>query len=69
MFTQPDYSNFRAREEQSLNPAMPHESTSAAADEVKHLSYTYCFLVKTLLEILTILDKELCMYCYRHANL
>ena len=35
MFTQPDYSNSRGHEEQPLN--LPHASTSAAADEVKHL--------------------------------
>jgi len=46
VFTQPDDSNFRGKrlhislshhEEQPLNPALPRASTSAAADEVKHL--------------------------------
>ena len=45
VFMQPDYSNSRGHEEQSLNPAMPRASTSAAADEVNHLLYTYCFIV------------------------
>ena len=45
-FTQPDDSNVRGKrprtslsrhDEQSLSPAMPRASTSAAADEVKHL--------------------------------
>jgi len=45
VFTQPDSSNVRGKrehtslsrhEEQSLNPAVPGASTSAAADEVKH---------------------------------
>ena len=37
VFTQPDYSNSRGHDEQPLDPTMPHASTSAAADEVKHL--------------------------------
>jgi len=53
VFTQPDSSNFRGKrlhtslsrhEEQSVNPKVPRASTSAAADEVKHL-YFYCFIV------------------------